>query len=69
MAAVQAAAQSGVAMTYNSPLDVVKQTLSKEGPRAFYKGWLPQFLRASPYSVIQFAVWEKLMSAAGMHAV
>ena len=66
MAAKQMAAQTGVAMQYKSPIDVVVQTVLKEGPRALYKGFLPQWARATPYSIVQFLMWEKLSSWVGL---
>ena len=66
MAAKQMAAQTGVAMQYKSPIDVVVQTVKKEGPRALYKGFLPQWARATPYSIVQFLMWEKLSDLVGL---
>ena len=66
MAAKEMAAQTGVAMQYKSPIDVVVQTIKKEGPRALYKGFFPQWARATPYSIVQFLMWEKLSSWLGL---
>lgn len=66
MAAQQMTAQTGVEMAYATPLDVVRQTLRTEGPFAFYKGFLPQWIRATPYSVLQFIAWERLALLTGL---
>ena len=44
-------------------LDQVKEllkTLKNEGPRAFYRGFLPQWYRFAPYAILQFTIWEQL---------
>ena len=69
MSAQQAAEQTGQPMKYSGPLDVARQTLAKEGPLAFYKGFLPQWARAMPYSMVQFLVWEQLAKLAGLTTV
>ena len=69
MSAQQVAEQTGQPMKYSGPLDVARQTLAKEGPLAFYKGFLPQWARAMPYSMVQFLVWEQLAKLAGLTTV
>jgi solute carrier family 25 protein 14/30 len=69
MAAKQFAQQSGVHAVYSGSLDVVLQTLRKEGPFAFYKGAFPQWLRIGPYTVMHFLAWERLCRVFGTTAV
>lgn len=60
MAAKQMAMQTGMAIEYKGPVDVFMKTLKSEGPLALYKGFFPQWARATPYSVIQFLAWEQM---------
>ena len=68
MAAKQAAAQTGVPTQYKTPLDVITQTLKKQGPRAFYNGFCAQWGRSAPYSLLQFVIWERISSLMGVSA-
>jgi len=52
-----------------SGLAVVRWAVASEGWRALYRGFLPQWLRCAPYTVLQFVAWEKLCAAAGVRAV
>eukprot|EP00802_Teleaulax_amphioxeia_P007569 Tamp_07576.p1 GENE.Tamp_07576~~Tamp_07576.p1 ORF type:complete len:489 (+),score=98.94 Tamp_07576:173-1468(+) len=63
MTARQMAQQTGVAVEYSGPMDVFFKTIRTEGPRALYKGFFPQWARATPYSVIQFLAWEQMAKA------
>ena len=51
---------------YTGMIDCVVKTLKSEGPKAFYKGFLPQWMRFGPFNVIQFVVWEELRKFAGV---
>ncbi|KAL4648568.1 calcium-binding mitochondrial carrier protein SCaMC-3-like isoform X2 [Arapaima gigas] len=48
---------------YSGMADCAKQILHKEGPRAFYKGYLPNMLGILPYAGIDLAVYETLKNA------
>ena len=41
-------------------LAVIADTLRDEGPRAFYKGVVPQFFRLTGWSIVMFSVLEQL---------
>lgn len=41
-------------------VSIVRQTLLKEGPTGFYRGYLTTVLREIPFSLIQFPLWEAL---------
>lgn len=43
---------------YSGLADCVKQIVQKEGPTAFYKGYLPNLLSIVPYAGIDLAVYE-----------
>ncbi|XP_056678541.1 mitochondrial adenyl nucleotide antiporter SLC25A23 isoform X3 [Monodelphis domestica] len=45
---------------YKGLLDCARQILEQEGPRAFYKGYLPNVLGIIPYAGIDLAVYETL---------
>ena len=54
---------------FYSGFDVIVKTISKEGPFAVYRGFLPQWARIAPYSIIQFIMWEQMCAMAGISAV
>lgn len=43
---------------YSGIADCFKQILQREGPAAFYKGYLPNMLSIVPYAGIDLAVYE-----------
>ncbi|XP_036874057.1 mitochondrial adenyl nucleotide antiporter SLC25A23 isoform X2 [Manis javanica] len=45
---------------YKGLLDCARQILLREGPRAFYRGYLPNVLGIIPYAGIDLAVYETL---------
>ncbi|XP_031202420.1 calcium-binding mitochondrial carrier protein SCaMC-3 isoform X1 [Mastomys coucha] len=45
---------------YKGLLDCARQILEREGPRAFYRGYLPNVLGIIPYAGIDLAVYETL---------
>ncbi|XP_055385250.1 mitochondrial dicarboxylate carrier isoform X2 [Condylostylus longicornis] len=44
---------------YNGLMDIVRHT-AKEGPLAFFKGFIPAFLRLGPHTIITFIFLEQL---------
>ena len=54
---------------YKNTFDVVKSVLMKEGPFAFYRGFLPQWARIAPYSILQFVLWEHMCAMVGINAL
>uniref|UniRef100_A0AAY4BRQ3 Mitochondrial brown fat uncoupling protein 1 n=1 Tax=Denticeps clupeoides TaxID=299321 RepID=A0AAY4BRQ3_9TELE len=44
---------------YGSALDCALAMLTKEGPKAFYKGFMPSFLRLGSWNVVMFVTYEK----------
>jgi dicarboxylate transporter 10 len=42
------------------PLIVLKDLLSKEGPKALFRGWVPAWLRMAPTTTLTFVFMEKL---------
>eukprot|EP01099_Mayorella_cantabrigiensis_P006940 TRINITY_DN5954_c0_g1_i1.p1 TRINITY_DN5954_c0_g1~~TRINITY_DN5954_c0_g1_i1.p1 ORF type:complete len:299 (-),score=60.69 TRINITY_DN5954_c0_g1_i1:55-951(-) len=47
---------------YSGALDVIKQTVVKEGPFALWKGFMPYFLRLGPHTIITFMVNERFLA-------
>lgn len=50
-------------------MDCLRKTLAAEGLMGLYKGWLPNWLRIGPHTIITFAVFEAMRKAAGLSAV
>lgn len=45
---------------YTGVIDCATKILKKEGPSAFYKGFYAQWMRFTPFTLINFVVWEHL---------
>ena len=43
-----------------SSSQIVRDTMSQEGIRGFYRGYLTTVVREIPFSLIQFPLWEWL---------
>jgi hypothetical protein len=56
-------------MVYTGILNCAGMTYRTEGAMAFYKGFLPQWMRLAPFSIIQFVVWEKLRMICGINNI
>ncbi|XP_048840006.1 mitochondrial uncoupling protein 2 [Brienomyrus brachyistius] len=48
---------------YSSALNCALKMLTKEGPLAFYKGFMPSFLRLGSWNVVMFVTYEQLKRA------
>lgn len=70
-----------VTTTVSSPFDVLKsramttgrsvpavaaELLAESGPKGFFKGWTPQYLRLGPHTVIVFVVYDELRRRVGL---
>lgn len=53
-------------LTYASTFNAVQKTLQSEGMLAFYKGFIPNWMRLGPHTIITFFVFEQLRKRAGM---
>ena len=51
---------------YKGPLDCLIKTVTREGPQALLKGWLPSYLRLGPHYVISLPLLEQLRKLAGL---
>lgn len=50
---------------YKGPLDCTLQLLRSEGPRAFFRGWLPNYLRLGPHFIISLPLYEQIRAFLG----
>ncbi|XP_056141398.1 mitochondrial uncoupling protein 2-like [Lampris incognitus] len=48
---------------YNNVLNCTVAMLTKEGPLAFYKGFMPSFLRLGSWNVVMFVTYEQMKRA------
>lgn len=48
---------------YSSAVHCALTMLQKEGPQAFYKGFMPSFLRLGSWNVVMFVTYEQLKRA------
>ncbi|XP_068187219.1 dicarboxylate carrier UCP2-like [Antennarius striatus] len=48
---------------YSSVVHCAAAMMTKEGPRAFYKGFMPSFLRLGSWNVVMFVTYEQLKRA------
>jgi len=47
---------------YKSSIECFTRTLKNEGPMAFYKGFLPYYIRLGPHTMITFIVYEQFQN-------
>jgi solute carrier family 25 protein 14/30 len=50
---------------YKNPIDCVYKTMMNEGPWAFMKGWLPNYLRIGPHSLVSLLLVEFIRKSLG----
>jgi hypothetical protein len=51
---------------YTSTFDCFQKTYMAEGFMGFYKGWLPNWMRIGPHTVVTFVILEQLRMLAGI---
>jgi len=54
---------------YRGPLDVFLKILKKEGPHALFKGWIPNYLRLGPHSILSLPLYDFLRRMLGVDTV
>eukprot|EP00050_Salpingoeca_kvevrii_P009122 m.307334 g.307334 ORF g.307334 m.307334 type:complete len:295 (-) comp19872_c0_seq1:105-989(-) len=59
----------GVGLIYKNSVDCAVKTFKSEGMLGLYKGFLPQWLRIGPHTIVTFIVYEHLRHLAGMKPV
>ena len=50
---------------YKNPLDCVLKTLKHEGPKALFKGWIPNYLRLGPHFIVSLPLAEFIRTSLG----
>ena len=63
---LQASGSSGHPQAYTGFVDVLQQTLAKEGPRGLYKGLLPSILKVGPAVGVSWIVYEDMKRRLGV---
>ncbi|EGG17660.1 mitochondrial substrate carrier family protein [Cavenderia fasciculata] len=59
----------GVGTLYTSTLDCFTKTFKAEGPLGLYKGFIPNWLRIGPHSLVTFIVYEQLRKIGGINPI
>ena len=54
---------------YKSAIDCFLQTLRSEGALGLYKGFVPNWMRIGPHTIVTFFVFEQLRKLVGMEPV
>eukprot|EP00127_Corallochytrium_limacisporum_P000653 Clim_evm52s22 gene=Clim_evmTU52s22 len=54
---------------YTGTLDCIRKTIRAEGPLALYKGFLPNWMRLGPHTIVSFMVFEQLRAYLGVPPV
>ncbi|XP_053502044.1 mitochondrial uncoupling protein 3 [Ictalurus furcatus] len=54
---------NSTASQYNSAINCALTMLTKEGPTAFYKGFMPSFLRLGSWNIVMFVSYEQIKRA------
>ncbi|KAJ1967417.1 Mitochondrial oxaloacetate carrier protein, partial [Dimargaris verticillata] len=61
---------SGKGALYRNPWDCLVKTLRYEGPAAFYKAIVPQYLRLGPHTILMFIFMENIHhTARALHLI
>uniref|UniRef100_A0AAZ3SEE3 Uncharacterized protein n=1 Tax=Oncorhynchus tshawytscha TaxID=74940 RepID=A0AAZ3SEE3_ONCTS len=45
---------------YNSTINCAVTMMRNEGPKAFYKGFMPSFLHVGSWNIVMFVIYEKI---------
>ena len=61
--------KSKQSLVYSSTLPCLKKIYKSEGILGFYKGFIPNWLRLGPHTMITFLIFEQLRKLAGMKPV
>ena len=55
--------------TYRNGLDCLVKTVKSEGVLGLYKGFIPNWLRLGPHTIISFFIFESLRKTAGINPI
>lgn len=59
----------GKGLKYSSPVDALMKAFRAEGLRGLYKGFLPNWLRIGPHTMVSFFIFEQLRAMVGIRPV
>ena len=59
----------GKGLAYSSAMNCARLTIKSEGLMALFKGWVPQWVRLGPHTIITFMVLEQLRRVSGIKPV
>ena len=54
---------------YKSTIDCIAKTIRSEGIFGLYKGFIPNWMRIGPHTIITFLIFEQLRRLVGMRPV
>jgi len=54
---------------YKNAFDCFWKTVKSEGPLALYKGFIPNWMRLGPHTVITFFIFEQLRKLVGIQPI
>ncbi|KAK6179631.1 hypothetical protein SNE40_011945 [Patella caerulea] len=60
---------TGADKTYTSAFDCLFKTIRSEGPLGLYKGFIPNWLRLGPHTIVTFFIFEQLRHCIGMRPI
>eukprot|EP01113_Clastostelium_recurvatum_P041917 TRINITY_DN6735_c0_g1_i1.p1 TRINITY_DN6735_c0_g1~~TRINITY_DN6735_c0_g1_i1.p1 ORF type:complete len:322 (+),score=31.93 TRINITY_DN6735_c0_g1_i1:44-967(+) len=60
---------AGVGLLYANSWDCVLKTIRSEGFMGLYKGFIPNWLRIGPHTIVTFLVYEQLRRMAGLKPI
>ncbi|ESP05616.1 hypothetical protein LOTGIDRAFT_208602 [Lottia gigantea] len=60
---------TGGQKTYTSAFDCFFKTIKTEGPLGLYKGFIPNWMRIGPHTIVTFFIFEQLRKGIGMRPV
>jgi solute carrier family 25 protein 14/30 len=61
--------KNGKGILYKNTADCLLKTVRNEGVLALFKGWVPQWVRLGPHTIITFLVLEQLRKLANIKPV
>ncbi|KAN0014479.1 hypothetical protein ACTFIU_000797 [Dictyostelium citrinum] len=60
---------NGVGLIYKSSFDCFKKTFQNEGISGLYKGFLPNWFRIGPHTIVTFILYEYLRKVSGIKPI
>lgn len=54
---------------YSGPIDCITKTARSEGLRGFYKGWVPNYARLGPHTLLTMIVYDQMRASVGWKTI